>query len=169
VTNEPPPLRGLDILRVLREHDVEFVVIGGFSLAAHGFMRGTKDVDIVPEPSRSNLERLLAGLAALDAEPLEIGDFRPEEMPATLDLEGLSWGGNWALRTAFGRLDVMQYVEGVDGYEALRARAIEETIPEVGRNVWFAGREDLIRMKAAAGRPQDIVDIQALEQARGTT
>ena len=166
---QEPPLRGLDLLRTLREHEVEFVVIGGFSLAAHGFTRGTKDVDIVPEPSRSNLERLLAALAALDAEPLETGDFQLEEMPVALDLEGLSGGGNWALRTTYGRLDVMQHVSGVDGYEALRARAVEETIPEVGGGVWFAGRDDLIRMKAAAGRPQDIVDIQALERARGAT
>jgi hypothetical protein len=157
------------MLRVLREHEVAFVVIGGFSLAAHGFMRGTKDVDIVPEPSRDNLERLLVALAALHAEPLEVGDFRPEEMPVELDLEGLSSGGNWALRTTYGRLDVMQHVSGIDGYEALRARAVQETIEEVGGGVWFAGRDDLIRMKAAAGRPQDIVDIQALERARGAT
>ena len=35
---------------VLSEHDVEFVIIGGFALAAHGVVRGTKDIDIVPEP-----------------------------------------------------------------------------------------------------------------------
>lgn len=148
-------LRGLDILRTLREHEVEFLVIGSFSLVAHGFVRGTKDVDIVPEPSRKNLERLFTALAALAAEPA----------PVALDLVG----GNCALHTKFGQLDVMQDVAGVAGYEALRARAIQEAIPEVGGAVWFAGRDDLIRMKAAAGRPQDIVDIQALEQARRAT
>src|SRR5437773_866032 len=53
------PLRAYQVLATLREHHVEFVVIGGIALAAHGYIRGTKDVDIVPEPSPENLQRLL--------------------------------------------------------------------------------------------------------------
>jgi hypothetical protein len=43
-----PPLRPLELLGELLRNDVDFVVIGGFSLAAHGVVRATKDVDIVP-------------------------------------------------------------------------------------------------------------------------
>ena len=41
-----PPLRALELMETLLRHGVEFVVIGGFSLAAHGYVRGTKDLDI---------------------------------------------------------------------------------------------------------------------------
>lgn len=155
-------LQPLELLRVLREHGVKFLVIGGVAVAAHGYVRGTKDVDIIPEPSRANLERLLAALTALDAAQ-DIGDFRPEEMPGPLDLHGLAQGGNWFLATRFGRLDVMQAVAGARSYEALGERAV------VKDGISFVGLDDLIAMKHAAGRDLDHVDIRALEEARGAT
>jgi hypothetical protein len=50
---DPVPL-----LRYLHEHGVEYVVLGGFAVVAHGFIRVTKDLDIVPHPTAQNLERL---------------------------------------------------------------------------------------------------------------
>lgn len=90
-------LRPLELLGVLCQHAVDFVVIGAFSLSAHGFVRRTKDVDIVPAPDRANLERLLRELDDLEAQPLEVEDFRAEELPVALDVEGLAQGGNSAL------------------------------------------------------------------------
>jgi hypothetical protein len=55
-------LNPLALLATLREHNVEFVIIGGFSVAVHGVIRATKDIDIVPEPSSANLARLAAAL-----------------------------------------------------------------------------------------------------------
>jgi hypothetical protein len=162
--------RALDfygLLRKLREHDVEFVLIGGFALAFHGAPRGTKDVDIVPDPSPANIARLWEALQALDAVPAEHGDFRPEEMPVPFTLDGLLEGGNWSLETRLGRLDVMQCVAGVDSYDELRAGAIADDPPEIGRTIRIAGRNDLVTMKEEAGRPQDLIDIQALTMAEG--
>jgi hypothetical protein len=88
-------------------------------------------------------------------------------MPVSFSLEGLLGGGNWALLTRFGRLDVMQWVAGVDSYEELRAGAVMDEPPEIGRPIWIAGRDDLITMKEEAGRPQDLIDIQALRMAEG--
>jgi hypothetical protein len=155
-----PPLRPLELLRVLVEHDVDFLVIGGIAVAAHGYVRGTKDVDVIPQPSRENLGRLVNALVALGARP-ELGDFRPDEMPLELDLEGLEQGGNWFLSTRYGRLDLMQSVEGARSYEQLRAAAI------VKGGVAYVGLDDLIAMKNAAGRDLDRIDIRALEEARG--
>ena len=75
------PLQPLELLRVLREHHVDFLVIGGVAVAAHGYVRATKDVDIVPAPERANLERLLAALRALDARP-DIGVSVPRNCPS---------------------------------------------------------------------------------------
>ena len=64
------------------------------------------------------------------------------------------------LATGFGRLDVMQDVPGLRDYARLRAGAVEVA------GVHYAGYEELISMKAAAGREQDLIDIGALEEAR---
>jgi len=47
-----------DLLLALTGAEVEFVVIGGVAVGVHGFIRATKDLDIVPDPSPANLERL---------------------------------------------------------------------------------------------------------------
>ena len=155
--NQSAGLQPLELLRVLREHNVDFLVIGAVAVAAHGYVRGTKDVDIIPEPSRANLERLLAALTTLDARQ-DSG----EEMPVRLDLDGLAQGGNWFLATRYGRLDLMQAVEGARSYETLREGAI------VIAGTAYVGLDDLIAMKHAAGRDLDHVDIRALEEARGS-
>lgn len=159
-------LKPEELVSALQEHGVEFVVIGGFSLAAHGVVRATKDIDIVPDPSEANLARLAVALKDLGAE-VDFGDLDPSELGIELDVEGLSHGGNWVLHTRFGRLDVMQDVPGVRGYGQLRATAVESEWPGVPAPVLFAGYESLIAMKAAAGRDQDLIDIAALDAARG--
>jgi len=135
-------------LRVLREHDVDFLVIGGFAVAAHGYVRATTDVDVIPEPSRENLERLATALTAL--EPTE-----------DLDVDGLEQGSNWFLSTRHGRLDLMQAVEGARTYRQLREAAL------VKGRIAYVGLDDLIAMKHAAGRDLDLIDIRALEETRG--
>jgi hypothetical protein len=162
----PQQLDADTILSTLLAHEVEFVVIGGLAVGAHGYPRATKDVDLVPAPARENLRRLHTALSELDAEPLEIGDFRAEELPVPFAPDGLDAGGNWALRTTAGRVDVLQWIPGIEGgYERLRASAIEDEVPGVGR-IAFAGYEDLAAMKRAAGRPQDEADLHELEQVR---
>lgn len=148
------------LLDGLGRHRVAFVVIGGFSLAAHGVVRATKDLDIVPEPSVANRKRLAAALAEFDAR-VDLGDMGAEELGIAPDKEGLAAGGNWVLRTTHGRLDVMQEVPGVRSWDQLRAGAVERG------GVLYAGYEQLVSMKSAAGREQDLIDIAALRAARG--
>jgi predicted nucleotidyltransferase len=164
----PPALRFFDLLRVLADHQVEFVVIGGFALAFHGAERATKDVDIVPAPAEDNLSRLWRALAELEAEPQGLEDSRPEEMPVEWGLEALiQGGGNWILHTSCGRLDLMQWVMPFDSYDELRANAVEAHVDEIGAAILVAGVDDLIAMKEFAGRDQDRIDIAALRMARG--
>lgn len=166
--SRPPPLRFFDLLRVLRAHGVEFVVIGGFALAFHGVERATKGVDLVPAPGEENLTRLWRAFEELGGELHGLEDFRPEEMPVEWGLEGLIEGaGNWIVHTCFGRLDVMQWVAPFDSYDELRANAVEVDVDEVGAAILVAGLDDLIAMKDAAGRDQDRIDIAALRMAHG--
>jgi hypothetical protein len=166
VTDRAPVLHAERLLRTLREHGVDLVIIGGFALSAHGVIRATKDVDIVPDPDPANLRRLAEALRALDAEVLLAEDFAPSELGLEPDDAGLALGGNWVLRTRLGRLDVMQDVPGLKSYAALRARAVGVDVPDAGP-LLFAGLDDLIAMKVAAGRPQDQLDVASLLRARG--
>jgi hypothetical protein len=157
------------ILAALVEHTVSFLVIGGAAVAHHGFVRTTKDLDIVPEPSRANLACLWEALGEMNAQPLSLGDFRSDELPVPFTLEALCAGGNWDLATTYGRIDLLQYVEGKleapEDYERLNRRA-EEARYHFGV-VRYVSFDDLIDFKNIAGRDQDLIDIRALREARG--
>jgi hypothetical protein len=147
---DPRPLDFFELAGVLHRHAVEFVAIGGFAVIVHGYERATKDLDIVPEQSEQNGARLRAALEEVDARPRDVDD----------SVYG------WALETRLGRLTVLDGVAGIDSYEALRANAIEVDLPGAGE-ILFAGFDDLLAMKRAAGRDQDLMDITALRMAHG--
>lgn len=163
--------RFYDLLKVLCEHDVAFVLIGGFAVSLQGYTRTTKDIDIVPQATWENFSRLWDALASVDARPAEIGDFKANEMPMRFTREGLiEGGGNWVLYTTLGRLDLMPYVEDTDGeltYEELLASAERVVLTQVGHPIWVASVEHLIGMKQHANRDQDRIDITALRMAHG--
>lgn len=164
------PLRPEPLIAALVEHGIDFIVVGGYAVAAHGFPRATKDIDICPDPSEENLDRLASALAVLEASPIGLDEFEGELDPEP-DLNGLKMGGNWTLLTKYGRLDVMQtfsFEGGEDGegvYGDLASRTVERDF--LGHRVKFCSYEDLLRMKQAAGRAQDKVDIESLKAARG--
>ncbi|MGP0103566.1 MAG: hypothetical protein ACLPUT_18335 [Solirubrobacteraceae bacterium] len=163
----PDALDPLPLLRALHERGIEHIVVGGFAVNAHGFIRVTKDLDIVPSPARENLEKLAAMLRDLDAEILDAGDFEDEEMPADpTNADGLEMGGNFCLLTDIGRLDVMQWLSGVetdDLYGEFDPDAIEGNLD--GIPVRVCSLEHLRAMKRAAGRPQDLEDLRRLGES----
>jgi hypothetical protein len=68
------------------------------------------------------------------------------------------------LRTADGDIDLLAEPQGCPPYEALRAHA--DRIELEGLPFLVASVDDLIAMKRAAGRAQDLIDLEALEIAR---
>ena len=157
-----------EILRLLIGAGVDFVVVGGFAVIAHGYLRTTKDIDLVPRPTAENRDKLERALISIGARPLEEADFRTEEMPVEWGAGALSHGGNWALQTDHGRVDILQYIDRVDvveSYTELREQALEADVPDVG-TVRFASFEHLELMKKVAGRPQDLNDLAQLEDIR---
>jgi hypothetical protein len=147
--NDPAALRAWEVLRLLREQGVALVVIGGFAVQYHGYVRATKDVDVVPDPSRDNMGRLSAALRTVSKRRIDVSD------------------GNTRVLTELGVLNVMSTIPGAGSYEELRAGAVEEMLPEVGYTVAFAGFDDLITMKEEAGRESDRIDLTSLRLARG--
>lgn len=153
-----------DLVAALKGANVEFVLIGGFAVAAHGFPRATNDLDIVPAPERDNLGRLAALLAELEAVVDGLGEFDAAEFPYDPhDPSALAEGGNFVLQTRHGRLDIMQWVPGIDeepAYPQLRKGAVVSQI--AGHDVLVCSRQDLIAMKRSAGRPRDLEDLRQL-------
>ncbi|MEK6620024.1 MAG: nucleotidyltransferase [Chloroflexota bacterium] len=164
-SKERPP-RGPDPRRIFEtfaRQRVDYVVIGGIAVIAHGHTRNTRDVDLVAASDRANLERLAAALRELgarlsgvDAHLLDIDVYDPETLAS---------GANFTLETDAGGLDVFNDVPGAAPYELLRERAL--VVDLGGLTIRVAGLDDLIRMKKAAARPQDLADIAALTAPDG--
>lgn len=146
------------IFETFARHSVDYVVIGGIAVIAHGHTRNTRDVDFMAATDTVNLKRLAAALRELgarlsgvDAHLLGIDVYDPKV---------LGNGANFTLETDAGGLDYFSDVPGAPPYERLRERGL--VIDLGGLSICVAGRDDLIRMKEAAGRPQDLGDIAAL-------
>lgn len=158
------PLNVEKLLAALDQAGIQFVVIGGFAVGAHGYLRATKDLDVVPDPDPENLKRLASVLADLDASVLGMEEFSEEEVVQP-DVESLKMGGNFVLTTRHGRLDIMQLVGPDLEYSDLDEAAIEDEV--FGHSVRFCGYDHLVAMKEAAGRPEDLLDLERLREARG--
>jgi predicted nucleotidyltransferase len=146
------------IFEVLARHNVDYVVIGGLAVIAHGHTRNTRDVDVMAASDPANLERLAAALRELaarlsgvDAHLMDIDVY---------DVATLASGASFTLETAAGGLDYFSDVPGAATFDELRERAL--VVDLAGLRIPVAGRDDLIRMKQASGRPQDLSDIAAL-------
>ena len=152
------------LLLTLARSQIRFIVIGGIAVGVHGYVRGTKDVDVCPEPSADNLGALADLLADLEARPVEVGDFSPEELPFDpLDPDDLAEGGNFRLETRLGALDVMQWIPGIDADHAYPVLAGDAVTVELrGAALSVCSLAHLRLMKETAGRPQDLLDLQNL-------
>lgn len=158
----------LDIQGIFEQLDaagVSYIVIGGVAVGFHGYVRATKDLDIVPSPDRSNLDRLAGVLRAMDAELDGAEDFDAAELPDPLDPDTLALGGNWVMQTRLGRFDVMQWLNDTGLWEMLSPNAVEVEMD--GIRVKVAGYDELIVLKRLAARPSDLEDLERLRQARG--
>jgi hypothetical protein len=147
-------------LRALTGGGVDFVVIGGIAVMAHGYIRATADTDITANPEVRNMERLSIVLGDLEAvlpgaDPIA-GD--------PISARSLSFGGNRRFETRLGRLHIVQSPAGAPPYRDLSSRAIEVKLDDLKMRV--CAYPDLIAMKEATARDQDRVDLAALREAR---
>jgi hypothetical protein len=150
------------LLALLHEREVRFVVIGGVAVAAHGYIRGTADLDLVPDPDPDNLKRVTEILSELEA---TLPTAQHRRFDPTSDAGVIRRGGNVTADTTFGGLDVVQRAKGVPSYSQLDADAVETELLGIPVRVCSLGR--LREMKEAQGRPQDEADLANLPENKG--
>jgi hypothetical protein len=147
-------------LRELADAGVEFVLIGGVAARIHGSPTVTRDVDICHARDAANLERLGIALTDLRARLRGVDD----DVPFLLDARTLGAGGNFTFATDAGDLDILALPAGVEGYEELAAAAESVELGDVVVKV--CSLDDLIRMKRAAARPKDLIEVEVLSALR---
>jgi len=147
-------------IHVLRDHDVRFVLIGGVAGAVHGSPSVTQDLDICPQGSLENLERLAAALVEIHARLRGVDT----DVPFVLDARTLVAGDHFTFSTDVGDLDCLITPAGTEGYADLSRDAVSVEIDEV--QVLVASLDGLIRMKRTAGRAKDRAELEILGALR---
>ncbi|HEV2249864.1 MAG TPA: hypothetical protein VGT60_05095 [Candidatus Limnocylindria bacterium] len=147
---------------MLHEPGVRFVVIGGIAAALHGSTSLTADLDIVYDREGDNIERLATALAALGAFRRDL----PDGVIAPIDALAIRKGMNLLLTTRHGDLDCIgETPSGRFTYPDIAPTA--ERVPvRAGLEVDVVSLNELIRMKRAAGRTKDRVELETLTALR---
>jgi hypothetical protein len=137
-----------DILSAFSDEKVEYLLVGAYALAAHGFVRATGDIDLWVRPSRENAARVMRALAVFGAPLSEVSvhDF-------------VEPGIVFQLGVAPRRIDILTVIDGVNFDEAWRDRNV---IAIEGLPVHLINKLHLAKNKEATGRPQDRVDLDWL-------
>lgn len=138
----------IDLLSAFAAERVEYLLVGGQALALHGVPRFTNDADLWLRDSAENLERVRAALTAFGAPP--------ETMTALTEAKELDvvWMGHPP-----ARIDLMKNVPAGDFTAAWSRRTVFQLGP---LDVLCVSRADLIALKHASGRPQDLLDAEHL-------
>lgn len=162
---DAPPLQTAELLQLLDRHAVRYIVVGGLAATVHGATRVTFDIDVVPEWTDDNLDRLAAALRDAQAE-LQAPE-APTPIAFPIDARSLRQFEVSTWRTTLGDLDVIigtpTATRGVlAGYDVLEPRAVRREA--FGATILVADLGDIIESKQALGRESDLVALPELHR-----
>jgi predicted nucleotidyltransferase len=152
------------IFETLDRHGVDYLTIGAWAVIAHGYVRATADIDLIARLDSENMIRFAAALSELNARLRGVDADKLGIDPT--DPQVLGNGASFTMDTDAGPLDFLNDVPGAVDYDHMRSRAREAIAG--GVTVRVVGYEDLIRMKEASGREQDLLDIRQLREGRSS-
>jgi hypothetical protein len=145
------------VVAALNAAEVEYVVVGGLAVGAHGVVRATRDVDIVAAPDEDNMDRLAECLRALGGE-------HPIDGPLTG--AALVRPASFKVTTKHGDVQVLNRMKGIPSFgelrrDRMRVEVASDAIAPV------CSLAHLRAMKRAADRPRDRVDLAELAELHG--
>jgi len=138
-----------EMLQILLDNKVKFLVVGAYAMGAHGYPRATGDLDIWVEASNENSKKLYHSLAKFDAPLSELTE-------ETFCEKGIIFQIGVSPR----RIDIITHIDGVDFAEAFQTK---ELIELEGLSIPLISRENLIKNKRATGRDKDKLDADYLD------
>jgi predicted nucleotidyltransferase len=140
----------LSFIQLLNEHQIEYVVLGGYAVIVHGYIRTTGDIDILINTTELNADKMLTVMLKFGYGPydFELSDFMQE--PGCISLDRYD-----------GTIEILTSTLGVTFEECYTNRVMTKTD---GITINFISLPDLIKNKLAVGRPKDLEDIRNLSQ-----
>lgn len=152
----------VEILEVLAKHDVRFVIAGGVAVGLHGFVRATKDMDLVMDFSAGNVEKFAAALKEIGfvpKVPIKISDLADEKKRESWIKEK-----NAVVMSFYNPGDLFFQVDVFLGKDAANVASVDKRVRDLIIKV--ASLDELIKMKKEAGRPRDLIDLKQLEEIK---
>lgn len=136
------------LLQSLNAEGIPYLIIGGYAVIVHGYVRATQDLDIWLEPDERHAEALGRSLRTIGV-----------HVPVFELMRNLREGAGLRLGGEDNRIDLLFRVAGVE-FAPSYARRIEVEVD--GLALPFIGLDDLRASKRAAGRLQDLADLENL-------
>jgi hypothetical protein len=143
-----------DLLSILNAHRVKYLVIGAYAVAVHAQPRATKDLDILVKADDENARALFSALAEFGAplQGLTPADFTEAGPFFRIGREPIG-------------IDILTSIPGVEFDAAWSGRVEAVFDEETNLRAGVISRDDLLSAKRAAGRRQDLADVEAIEKA----
>jgi hypothetical protein len=143
-----------ELLAALNAHNAKYLIVGAYAVSAYAQPRATKDLDIWVKPDALNAKAVYAALAQFGAplEGLTFADFAERGPFFHMGKEPLA-------------VDILTEIPGVEFDEAWERRVEDVIDLATGLTVSLISRADLLTAKLAAGRPQDLADVDAIRKA----
>jgi hypothetical protein len=138
-----------DLLKLLNDYEVRYLIVGGYAVMYHSEPRFTKDIDIWIDPTPENAIKVWNALADFGAplEQVNLADFYDKELI-------------YQIGVAPNRIDIIMDVPGTDFQQAWQNCVKDKYGDE---QVFIIGLDDLINAKKKSGREQDLIDVKYLE------
>ena len=140
-----------EMLSTLLQEKVEFILVGAYAMAIHGFPRATGDIDIFVRPNPENARRLFKALAKFGAplQGVQEADFAKE-------------GTIFQIGVPPRRIDLITLIDAVSFESAWEDKV---TVEIADLKIPVLSRIKIIANKSATGRKKDALDVETLKQA----
>ena len=139
-----------ELLKLLKENKVIFLVIGASAFPVYGYARATLDIDLFIKPDLENIERLMKALREFG---YDLADLSPEDFSKNKIL----------IRQYTVEADIHPSVKGITYEEAWRNKILAKF---GDTEVYFPSLDDMIKMKEASGRAIDLEDLKFLKRIK---